>query len=233
MTAFVRTAIRASGITAADARAAESVLGQRHALTRAVANQHAVAQQSAVATLALVAGAAGITLHLGLAPYVVGAAALVMLGLVLAWAVAHRIARERAQDLIADGADSVVLTVVARERRRLASLEVREAFAHSLETLYRDALRWHAILPQFRPLHGVQQLASLGAEVEGLRTALRRDRIRVQGVALTARLLSDGYRSPLYANEVGPLRDELNRIRYLLESTDTPVADSDAERRAA
>src|SRR5262245_34672257 len=133
MTAFVRTALRASGITTADKHAAESVLGPRHALTRAVANQHAVAQQTAVASLALVASATGLALHLGLAAYVVGAAALVVVALIVAWTVAHRIARERAQDLIADGADGVVLTVVARERRRLASRKVRETLAHSLE----------------------------------------------------------------------------------------------------
>jgi hypothetical protein len=54
----------------------------------------------------------------------------------------------------------------------------------------------------------------------------------VQGVALAARFLSDGYGSPLYGNDVEPLREELNRIRYLLEASETPV-DAPAERKAA
>jgi hypothetical protein len=55
----------------------------------------------------------------------------------------------------------------------------------------------------------------------------------VQGVALTARFLSDGYGSPLYGNEVEPLREELNRIRYLLETSETPVDAPAAQREAA
>jgi hypothetical protein len=52
-------------------------------------------------------------------------------------------------------------------------------------------------------------------------------------VALTERLLSDGSGSPLYANELEPLREELNRIRYLLEATDEPASEPATERRAA
>ena len=233
MTAYVRQAARAAGLTADDTRAAESVLGRGHLLTRAVANQHTVAQQSLVAGIALVVGGAGVLLHLGVAPLFVGAAAVVVVAFGLAWAVTHRIARERAQDLIASGGDSVVLSVVARERHRLASPREREQLARSLEGLYRDALRWHEILPRFRPPHGIQQLRDLPNEVKGLTAALRRDRVRVQGVASTARLLSNRGDSPLYANELGPLREELNRVRYLLESADSVAGEFGGQRRAA
>jgi hypothetical protein len=233
MTVFMRHIARAAGLTAADKRAAESVLGRGHRLTRAVANQHTTAQQSLVAGLAVAGGGTGLPLHLGLARLFVEAAVVVGIAFVFVWAVTHRIVRERAQELIADGGDGVVLSVIARERRRLGSVRVREQLARSLESLHQDALRWHQILPQFRPLHGVQQLGELGVEVAGLTAALRRERTRVQGVALTERLLSDGSGSPLYANELEPLREELNRIRYLLEATDEPVSESATERRAA
>jgi len=219
------------GLTPDDKRAAESVLGRGHRLTRAVANLHTVARQSLVAALSLVVGVPCVLLHLGLAPLFVGAALLVVVAFALAWAVMHRIARERAQELIANGRDVVVLSVVAREHRRLASLDEREQLARSLETLYRDALRWHEILPQFRPPNGVQQLRDLPGEVNGLVAALRRDRVRVQGVALTARLLTNGYESPLYQDQLGPLREELNRIRFLLEADDG--ASDHGARRAA
>jgi hypothetical protein len=232
MTSFLRYAARSTGLTAADKHAAESVLGRDHRLTRAVSSQHTLALQSTVAGLAVLAGGAGLLLHLGIATLVVVVGTLVAVAFVLAWAVTRSVTRERAQDLIAAGDDSVVVSVLARERRRLASRRERERLARSLEGLYRDALRWYEILPQFRPPNGVAQLRHTGPELEGLARALRRDRVRVQGVALTARFLSNGYESPLYGDELEPLREELNRIRYLLETGDE-VARADARPASA
>jgi hypothetical protein len=233
MTSFLRHAARSTGLTAADKTAAESVLGRGHRLTKAVSNQHTLAIQSVVAALAIVVGSIGVLLGVRRATLVLVAAAVVGVAFFLMWCVARGIARERAQALIAAGDDSVVVSVLARERRRLATRKERERLARSLEELYRDALRWYEILPQFRPPHGVVQLRHTGPELEGLTHALRRDRVRVQGVALTARFLSDGYESPLYANELESLREELNRIRYLLETSETPVDARAARREAA
>lgn len=233
MISFLRHAARSTGLTAADKRAAESVLGRSHGLTRAVSDQHTLATQTVVAVLAVAAGALGVFLHFHIAVLVLGAGVVVGAAFVLAWVVARKIARERAQDLIATGDDGVVLSVLARERRRLASRKERERLARSIEALHRDALRWHGILPQFRPLQGVTQLRYVGEEVEALASALRRERVRVQGVALTTRLLTDGYGSPLYADELGPLREELKRIRYLLESGDEVARDDTRTASAA
>jgi hypothetical protein len=196
------------------------VLGREHGLTRAVSNQHSLALQSLVASLAVVAGTAAVLAHVGRAPLALGVAVTVAVAFVVLWLVVRSVAREQAQSLIAAGADCVVLDVVARERRRLASRGEREALARSLASLHRDALRWNRTHPHFRPLFGVAQLRHVSQEVDALVTALRHDRVRVQGVALTSRLLSDGQSSPLYANEIGPLREELNRIRFLLEYAD-------------
>lgn len=231
MTADVRSALRAFGLTADDQRVAETVLGRGHRLTRAVANQHVLARQAIVALGALVFCASAPFLDLRLAPVVVVAAVLVVVLFVLGWAVAHRVARERAQELIATGGGVLAVSVVARESRRLASRREREHLARSLETLYRAALRWHRILPQYRPPAGVRQLGHLPTEVKGVAAALRGHRVSVQGVALTKFLLMDG-RSPLYANELGPLREELNRIRYLLETEDEVGRDAELPRAA-
>lgn len=233
MTSFLRHAARSTGLSAADKNAAESVLGRGHRLTKAVSNQHTLAIQSIVAALAIAVGSSGVLLGVPRATLVLVAAAVVGVAFALMWTIARTIARERAQALIAAGDDSNVVSVLARERRRLTSRKERERLARSLEELYRDALRWYEILPQFRPPHGVVQLRHTGLELEGLTQALRRDRVRVQGVALTARLLSDGYESPLYGNEVEPLREELNRICYLLETSETSVDASAAQREAA
>src|SRR6186997_2556350 len=107
MTSFLRHTARSTGLTASDKRAAESVLGRDHRLTRAVSYQHTLALQSTVAAFAVLAGGAGLLLHLGIATLVVIAAAVVAVFFVLAWAVTRRVTRERAQDLIAAGDDNV------------------------------------------------------------------------------------------------------------------------------
>jgi hypothetical protein len=233
MSSFLRQTARSTGLTGADMRVAESVLGRRHRLTRAVSNQHTLALQSLVATLAVAAGSLGLLLHVPHATLLLATSLAVGVAFLLMWTVARKIVRERAQDLIAAGHDSTVVSVVARERRRLASRKERERLARSLEELHRDALRWYEILPQFRPPYGVVQLRHAGRELEGLTRALRRERVRVQGVALTMRFLTDGYESPLYGNELGPLREELNRIRYLLEYDAGQSRDASPKRRVA
>lgn len=231
MTSFLRHAFRSSGLTAADKCAAESVLGRGHRLTRALSGTHTLALQSIVAAFAVLASVAALRAHLSHTVLALVVASVVAGAFVLAWLVAWHVTRARVQDLIASGDDSVVLPVVARERRRLASRKERERVARSLDGLYRDALRWHEILPQFRPPDGVFQLRHVGDEVAALTRALRGDRVRVQGVALAERFLSDGYASPLYSGELEPLREELNRIRYLVETE--AAVDAPAERREA
>jgi hypothetical protein len=218
MTNRLRQIARSLGLTTAERRDAESALGPAHRLTRALSHAHTLAVQSVTAVLALLACGFAFVAHLHEASLVLVAASVVALAFVVAWFAARRVARDRAQELIADGSDDVALSVVADERRRLSSRKQRERFARSLEELHRDAQRWYSTLPRFQPLHGVLQLRYVSGEVEALVAALRRERVRVQGLALVARFLSDGYASPLYANQLGPLREELNRIRFLLES---------------
>jgi hypothetical protein len=231
MASSITRAAGAAGLTAADHRAAADVLGHGHALTRAVGNLHTLAPQSAVSILAVAAAIVGVVLHVRHATLALCVAAGICGVFLLAWAAARGLVHDRARDLIATGRDGLVLAVVTRERRRLVSPKERERLARALEGFHRDALRWHQLLPQFRPPHGVAQLRNVTPEVEAVTSALRGERVRAQGVVLTVRLMCDGHRSPLYANELGPLREELNRIRYLLQCTDR--ADDELERRAA
>jgi hypothetical protein len=234
MASSFRRAVQAAGITADDQHAAESVLGRRHRLARAIATQHTLALQSCVAVLVIAAAGIGLAFDAPLAGLVVAVAAATSVVYVLAWMLTRQVARNRAHDLIADGRDDLVISVVTREQRRLASRKERERLARSLEAFHRDAQRWHQILPQLRPPHGVVQLRHLTAEVEALSAALRRDRVRARGVALAERLITDGCESPLYADEREPLREELNRIRYLLECGGSGARDAErTEERAA
>lgn len=231
MASSITRAAGTAGLTAAEHRATAAVLGHGHALTRAVGNLHTLAPQSAVSMLAVAAGSLGVLLHVRHATLALCVAVMICGIFVFAWAVARGLVHDRARDLIATGRDGVVLAVVSRERRRLVSRKERERLARALEGFHRDALRWHQLLPQFRPPHGVAQLSNVTNEVEAVTSALRGDRVRAQGVALAARLMRDGHRSPLYANELGPLREELNRIRYLLQWID--LADDEPGQRAA
>ena len=221
------------GLTRADERAVRSVLGRDHPLARAVANQHTLAVHSVVAACAVAGATFGELVHVRHATLLLVVALGTSASFVACWVVTRQAVSDRARDVIARGGGNLVLPVVARERRRLASRTERERLARALEEVHRDVLRSSSLLPQFRPLPGVAQLRYVTREVEALAVALRHDEVRVQGVALVVRLLSDGHESPLYAGKRDPLRQELNRIRYLLESTDERASDTPAERKAA
>jgi hypothetical protein len=123
--------------------------------------------------------------------------------------------------------------LVARERRRLASPQQRERLARSLEHLHRDALRWHALPPPYRPLDGVRRLRETSREVVEVIARLRSDHVRTRGVAMTVRLLTDGGESPLYGDNAERLREELNGVKYALEARGTRELDAGLAREAA
>jgi hypothetical protein len=121
--------------------------------------------------------------------------------------------RDQVLLLLSAGADAIPLRVVQRERSKLASREERERIARALERLQRDA----QTVRLSRALPGVVNLRHLGSEVEAVTRRLRHGPARVRGVALASRLLCDGLRSPLYGGNRAALREELHRIRYLLD----------------
>jgi hypothetical protein len=232
MAAFLTRGVRLLKLTADEAKAAERVLGPDHPLARALSFQHTLAIQSLVASIAVLLAVAGVVWRIDLAPVAVAAACSVALALGVAVLCTRQVTRDRAQTLIAKGDDGIVLQVVRKERRRLATLKVREELARSLEHLLRDAQLWHRMTPLSRPLPGVRCLRHAASEVVDVTAALRAEHVRVRGVALTARLLIDGHASPLYAGEPDLLREELNRIRFLL-GAQNPSFETDTATRAA
>ena len=205
------------GLSSEDEQKATSILGQGHPLTRAVSLQRTLVTQGLVTGGALVLGLAGWLTVVPAAWLEVAAAVLVELVLVLAWLCVRGRVRERSESLIASGDDIHEIPVIGRERGRLGSRRVRESLARSLEHLLRDAQHWHQLLPSARPLPGVECLRDAAPEVADVAARLRSENPRVQGVALTSRLLIDGHSSPLYSGNARLLREELCRIRYLLE----------------
>ena len=110
----------------------------------------------------------------------------------------------------------LTLPSIVRERRRLASRKERERLARSLEHALEEAWHWSPPLSS-RALPGVVCLRHATPEARAVIRCLRSERVSVRGVAMTARLLMDGLRSPLYSGDRLRLREELGRIRFALE----------------
>jgi hypothetical protein len=198
-------------------RAAASMLGSDDLLVRLLARRRRRAEQLVVTLVPIALGLIGIARDSESAPLVLGAAAVVAVGLALSIAFAGLQLRDRAQEVIAAGYERIPVRAVREERRRLLSRRTRESIARSLERLLHDAQNWGRILPSFRPPPGVRELRSVEQEVAEVASLLRSDPVHAPGVARTARFLSDGGTSPLFGGDPHQLRAELRRIRDLLD----------------
>ena len=198
--------------------AASAVLGAEHPVSRALRRQRTIERQLAVTLVVLPLAVVALGAHVQDAPLAVGATAPVMLAFLVAALVARQAVRDRTGDLIAAGESDFVLGFVVREQRRLASPAERRRVARALDGLLADARRWNRTPPPFRPLPGVECLRLVEGEAEAVIASLRGARPSVRGVALVARLMRDGLESPLYSGDPRALREELARIRFILES---------------
>jgi len=219
MTERIQRAARAVGLTAGDRVVLEQTLGREHELTRAVGRQHTSAIQAIVAIATAIVAASTLAADLPIGALALGVAVVVAIAFLLAWAHARRVVRDLTLKLIATDADPPALLVVARERRRLSAPRFRRSLARTLERDLRDAQDWHRLPRNARPLPGVRCLRELVPEVSAVVALLRSDLVSVRGVAVAARLVFDGWDSPLNFGDVDAVREELNRIRYLLEAS--------------
>ena len=212
--------------TADDETTAASALGAEHPLARSLARERTRMFQLVFTVVPLLLGIVGVLRHDARAPLVLGAAAIVALGLLTTNLFVRQQTREHARALIAAGRERLPLRAVDRERRLLARTRERLRLARSLERHLRDAERWDTLIPQARPLVDVRRLRFASREVSEVVARLRSDAPSVVGIAAVFQLLTDSRRSPLYAGEAHELRRELVRIADLL------VPDED-ERAAA
>ena len=216
--------------TASEHRGAATALGERHPLTTALARNRTVARQTVVAAAVVPAGVAAMIAHLALGPVVTAATALVVVVFAAVWTSTRRTLVDAVHELIVEDDRSLMLPTVVRERRRLGSQKERDRLARSLEQALDDALSWYRRPPHARGLPGVC-LRDATPEARAVIRQLRSGQVAVRGVAMTARLLMDGLRSPLYSGDRRRLREELARIRFALEST--PAAEDARHWQAA
>lgn len=209
---------RAGGLTEDDERMAAAALGASHPFVRAICRTRIAARQALTSSTTAPAAAATALLDLFAGPLLLVVSAAVSLTFLGLWWRARRTLLDRTQELIADGNGPAGLPVIAREGRRLLSRRERERLARRLEETLEDSWKWERTPPPSRPLYGIQCLRDSATEVSAIVRTLRTRRVRAQGVALVARLLGDGERSPLYAGDSRRLQEEVCRIRYLLEA---------------
>jgi hypothetical protein len=190
-----------------------TLLGSAHPLTRVSRATTAVARQACVATLLLAAALAATADGVAWAPAADAGAALTLAALgALAIALRAR-ARWEARELIARGDEHLPLPPVERERRRLLSERTRRSVAASLERIVDLAAE---PLPRFAPpLFDVRVVRAVAGDLRRTAEVLRSGTASARGVALAERLVTWGG-SELHGHELGPLREELRRVRYLL-----------------
>jgi hypothetical protein len=198
-------------------RSCNEILGPDHPLVAAIEAVHTVLHQSLAVGAVLVVSLTAVGEGDSWASAFAGSAAIVLLGLGIYAALLQQDKRDRVLDLIVEGREGVPVRAVQRQRRRLLAPRTRRTLAGSLHAVILDASkdgrtsRFVARVPV-----DVLVVAAVAPELREVIVLLGADQIAARGVAAIERLLTDGG-SALYRHEAEPLRDELHRIRYLLE----------------
>ena len=129
--------------------------------------------------------------------------------------------RDCAIELVLEGREGIPIAAVQRQRRRLISDQTRNGLAGNLEDLIRQSASRSRLQMRVTPLPFEPTVLRMAAgelrEVSGL---LRTEGVSARGVARAERLVERAV-SPLYGQDVGALREELFRVRDLLENGDT------------
>ena len=208
-----RIAARVGG---AAPRSASAVLGSDHPLARATEALDSVVRQSLAVAAVLVGSTIDLMAGRAWAATLAASATVVLVGLTVIAAACRQSQRDRALALILEGRDSVPVAAVQRQRRRLLEPRTRTTLARNLAAIIDQASPCRGLLAcRICPLF---ERAVIRAVAEDLRAVIRllgSEQAPVRGVALVEHLLTDAF-SPLYGNQVEPLRDELHRIGHLL-----------------
>jgi hypothetical protein len=194
-----------------------AVLGPGHPLVGAIEAVQRVVRQSLAVGAVLVGSLVAVGEGESWGPAFAGSAGIVLLGLALYAVLLQQDKRDRVLDLIVEGGEGVPIPSVQRQRRRLLAPRTRRTLARSLQAVIVEASkRGRVSMFVARVPVDVLVVAAVAAELREVIALLGADRVAARGVAAVERLLTDGG-SPLYGHEVEPLRDELHRVRGLME----------------
>jgi len=202
---------------AGECRTAETLLGCSHPLVGLLYACHTTADEIAlIAALQVVGGVLlWVSAPFGLALTVAAAVVQLALDVRLGMLRLHR--RELCRDLVIDGLERLPLAALGCELRRLRDPRYQARLARTAEELADRADHYPHERGLGPPLYSHRVLVGVQPELRDVARSLRADGGGVRGVALLDRLITSGT-SPLYGRRVGPLRDELGRIRFFLRS---------------
>ncbi len=191
-----------------------SVLGPSHPLVETIETLAEARRQAVTVVAILVASLAPASLGVPWAQTAALSAGAMICVLAAAVLTLRRRRRRQALELILEGREALPVAAVEEERRRLLDPRGRTMLAASFESLADDALS-----PESWPTGSVfprSTVAAVADQLGDVGSLLRAEPSRARGVALARGLLTDGARSPLHRGELGALRHELRRIRFLL-----------------
>jgi hypothetical protein len=188
-----------------------------HPLTRASAALDATVRQLLVVAAMFAGSIAAALEHDSWARALAIASAIVLVGFVAATLLRRQTRRDRALDLILEGRQSVPVSVVQRQCRRLSRPKTQRTLARALNSMVDDTLRRSWPLPlSSRPLLHRPLIARLQREIRAVAELLGSGSATIRGVAFCERLVTDGA-SPLYGEDPLALNAELCRARTLLK----------------
>jgi hypothetical protein len=195
-----------------------SILGPSHPLTRAMRDSAAVVRQARAVAMVLAATLTAGLNGLAWAWAGTGGAIAVLAGLGVT-AIALRVrASWAAREVIAGGGERLPLAPIERERARLLADRTRSTLAASLERILTEAraTRGRFDPPSTRPLFDVRVVQAVDEDLRVVAADLRSGPASARGIALAEQLVTWGG-SELHGHELEPLREQLRRVRYLLE----------------
>lgn len=199
----------------ADQASACECLGPEAPLARVLARVTAAIDQLAAAMVVICVAAVWLAVGGPRGAEVIGAAVATTFGLGCRAGALISERNELMLDLIARGEEHPSLLVFARMRQRLLDPGSRRRLVVTIRSICATsarALGAGGVPVNARVIHAVER------ELEEVLGALAAERVGAAGAARALRLVT-GPGSPLYGDDVLALREELNRIRYLLQAT--------------
>lgn len=193
------------------------MLGSEHPFVRASETFRSVVGQSAAVAAVLGAGIAARVANASWSWPLVGAAAIVLVALLIVLAAVRQRVRDEAIDLLLTGYQNAPIGAVQTERRRLVSRRTRQALGMSYVTIARQARPAAGlVVAGARPLFQRRIVRGVIEELLAIGRALQDDRVAAPAVARAERLITDGT-SNLYGSDQRSLKAELDRILDDLE----------------
>jgi hypothetical protein len=194
-----------------------ALLGREHPFVRDTERLLSVGYACAAVSVVLLGATAALVAGWSSAPAIVLAAAAAEIALLARTALLVASRRIHAFDLIAGGHDDLPIPAVERLTAKLRSARYRQRLISSIEDLIAPRRRPFDVATVPWEFMGADLVAGVRRELDVIARLLRNSDASVQGVALMRQLLFDGT-SSLHGHDIRALREELARVRFLLEA---------------